>query len=94
MMLKSRQPNQDEVDLAEAFEVLRKYKMKLNPSKCAFRVTLRMFLGFMVHQQDEANHDKIRAMLEMNLPKNLKQLQSLNGRIAVLNIFVVNVSLS
>ena len=32
----------------EAFEILRAYDMKLNPSKCAFGVSAGRFLGFMV----------------------------------------------
>ena len=32
----------------EAFELLRAYNMKLNPSKCAFGVSAGRFLGFMV----------------------------------------------
>ena len=35
-------------DLQETFETLRLYKMKLNPSKYAFRVSSGKFLGFMV----------------------------------------------
>ena len=35
-------------DLRETFDTLCKYKMKLNPTKCVFVVSLRKFLGFMV----------------------------------------------
>ena len=35
-------------DIQETFETLRRYKMKLNPSKCAFEVSSGKFLGFMV----------------------------------------------
>ena len=35
-------------DLQETFDTLRQYNMKLNPSKCAFVVSLGKFLGFMV----------------------------------------------
>ena len=63
--------------------------MKLNPSKCAFGVSLGKFLGFMVSQRGiEANPDKIQAMLSMVLPKNVKEVQSLTGRVAALNKFV------
>jgi len=47
------------------------------------------FLGFIVSQRDiEANPDKIRAIMEMAPPKNMKEVQSLNGKIATLNRFV------
>lgn len=35
-------------DLARAFEIFRRYKMKLNPAKCTFAVEARKFLGFMI----------------------------------------------
>ena len=63
--------------------------MKLNPSKCAFGVSSGKFLGFMVSQRGiEANPDKILAILDMEPPKNIKEVQSLTGRIAALNRFV------
>ena len=36
----------------------------------------------------EANPDKVRAIIEMALTKNIKEVQSLNGRIAAFNCFV------
>ena len=63
--------------------------MKLNPGKCAFVVTAGKFLGFMVSQRGiEANLDKIRAIMEMAPPRNVKEVQSLNGKMAALNRFV------
>ena len=35
--------------LAESFQVLKNYNMKLNPIKCAFGVSAGKFLGFMVN---------------------------------------------
>ena len=63
--------------------------MKLNPSKCAFRVSSEKFLGFMVSQRKiEVNPNKIQAILSMEPPKNVKEVQSLTGRVAALNRFV------
>ena len=63
--------------------------MKLNRSKCAFRVSSGKFLEFMVSQRGiEANPDKIQAILNMEPPKNIKKVQSLTGRVAALNRFV------
>ena len=46
--------------------------MKLNPSKCAFGVSLGKFLGFMVsHRGIEANPDKIQVILDMEPPCHL-----------------------
>ena len=48
MLVKSLRKNNHLEDLQETFDTLRLYNMKLNPSKCVFRVTAGKFLGFMV----------------------------------------------
>ena len=76
-------------DLKETFDTLYSYNMKLNPSKCAFGVTAWKFLRFMMSQRGiKVNQDKIRTIMEMVLPRNVKEVQSLNGKVAVLNRFV------
>ena len=63
--------------------------MKLNSSKCTFRVASGKFLGFMVsHKGIEVNPKKIKAILDMKPPQNIKEVQSLTGRVAALNRFV------
>ena len=63
--------------------------MKLNPQKCVFGVESGKFLGFIVnHRGIEANPAKIKALLEMKSPRNVKEVQCLTGRIAALNRFV------
>ena len=67
-------------NLQETFDTLRRYNMKMNPSKCTFGVSSGKFLGFMVSQRGiEANPDKIQAMLNMEPPRNVKEVQSLIG---------------
>ena len=57
MLVKSKQRPDHITHLQEAFELLKSYDMKLNPSKCAFRVSASQFIGFMVTQRGiEANH--------------------------------------
>uniref|UniRef100_A0A2N9GGN7 Reverse transcriptase n=1 Tax=Fagus sylvatica TaxID=28930 RepID=A0A2N9GGN7_FAGSY len=74
MLVKSKEEDDHLDDLRETFQTLRKYQMKLNPSKCAFGVYSGKFLGFMVSQRGiEANPDKIKAILEMQPPKNTKE---------------------
>ena len=48
MLVKSIKAELHITHLAEAFQVLRSYNMKLNPSKCAFGVFAGKFLGFIV----------------------------------------------
>ena len=63
--------------------------MKLNPAKCFFGVASRKFLGFMVSQRGiEANSEKVQAIIDMTLPKTVKEVQKLTGQIAALNRFV------
>ena len=76
-------------DLWETFDTLRLYNMKLNPNKCAFGVTTGKYLGFMVFQRGiKVNLEKIQAIMELEPPRTVKEVQRLNGKIAVLNRFV------
>ena len=76
-------------DLRETFNTLRSYNMKLNPNKCAFGVTAGKFLGFMVSQRGiEVNPEKLRVIMELGPPRTVKEVQSLNGKIAALNRFI------
>ena len=63
--------------------------MKLNPSKCVFRVASGKFLGFMVSQRGiEANSEKVQAIINKVSPQTVKEVQKLTDRIAALNRFV------
>ena len=80
MLVKSLDEGSHLDNLQETFETLRRYKMKLNPSKFAFGVSSEKFLGFMVSQRGiEANPDKIQAISDMEPPKNVKEVQFLTG---------------
>ena len=89
MLVKSQDEKIHLDNRQETFDTLRQYNMKLNPNKCAFGVSLGKFLGFMVsHKGIEANPNKIQAILDMKPPQNVKEVQSLTGRVAALNRFV------
>jgi hypothetical protein len=51
MLVKSTRALSHIEDLRETFKTLRDHRMKLNPTKCAFRVSSEKFLGFMVSQR-------------------------------------------
>ena len=73
MLVKSKERPDHAGHLQEAFELLRAYGMKLNPSKCAFGVSAGRFLGFMVTQRGiEANLAKLKAILESSAPASRK----------------------
>jgi hypothetical protein len=89
MLVKNVQAPDHVSDLKETFDTIRRYEMKLNPSKCTFGVSSGKFLGYLVSQRSiEENPEKVRAVLEMQPPRTTKQLQQLTGRIAALNRFI------
>ncbi|KAL0434722.1 UNVERIFIED_CONTAM: hypothetical protein Sradi_0180100 [Sesamum radiatum] len=89
MLIKSKKAEDHIADLEETFAVLRKYRLKLNPAKCAFRVQGGRFLGFMVTQRGiEANPLKIKAIQDMKAPACVNEVQRLTGRIAALSRFI------
>ena len=89
MLVKSVRENDHLCNLQETFNTLQSYNMKLNPSKCVFGLTAGKFLGFMVSQRGiEVNPEKMRAILELEPPRTVKAVQSLNGKVAALNRFV------
>ncbi|XP_038688375.1 uncharacterized protein LOC119987518 [Tripterygium wilfordii] len=89
MLVKSLVAEQHLHHLQQAFDLLIKYGMKLNPTKCSFGVTAGKFLGYIVTQRGiEANPDQIRAILDLPSPKCVKEVQKLTGRVAALNRFV------
>ena len=62
MVVKSLQAADHMRHLEEAFTVLREYGMKLNPTKCSFRMTYGKFLGYIVTQRGiEANPGQVQA---------------------------------
>ena len=63
MVVKSKVVTEHAKDLGNIFEILRKYKLRLNASKCFFGVGSGKFLGYMVtHHGIEVNTDQIKAI--------------------------------
>ena len=88
--MKSLRENNHLDNLKETFDTLQSYNMKLNSRKCTFGVTAGKFLGFMISQRGiEVNPEKVRAIIELELSRTVKEVQSLNGKIAALNRFVL-----
>lgn len=89
MLIKIREEESHLDDLKETFDKFKRYNMELNQTKCAFVVSSGKFLSFMVSQRGiKENPEKVKAILEMSLPKTVKEVQSLTGRIAALNMLV------
>ena len=93
MLVKSTTVELHIAHLSEAFQILRKYNMKLNPAKYAFGVSAGKFLGFIVNNRGiKVNPDKIKVVLDMPSPLAIKEVQRLTGRIAALIRFVLRAS--
>ena len=63
--------------LEEVCERCRKYKLHMNPMKCAFGVSTRKFLGFLVHHKGiSVNPTKATTIATMKRPATVKELKS------------------
>lgn len=89
MLVKSLLAKQHLSNLSKTFQTLRKHKVKLHPSKCAFKVSAGKFLRFMVSQRGiEANPEKVKTIIDMQPPKNIKKVQQLARRVTTLSKFI------
>jgi hypothetical protein len=76
-------------DLAETFDNLRKFKMKMNPKKCTFGVPSGKLLRYMVSRCGiDPNPEKVSAITKMKPPESLHDVQKLMGSMAALSRFI------
>jgi hypothetical protein len=76
-------------DLEETFSSLRRFRWKLNPTKCIFGVPSGKLLGFIISNRGiEANPMKIMAITDTEAPATIKDVQKLTGCMAALNRFI------
>jgi hypothetical protein len=76
-------------DLAETFDNLRKFKMKLNLEKFTFGVPLGKLLGYMVSRHGiDPNPEKVLAITKMKPLESLHDVQKLAGCMAALSRFI------
>ncbi|GJU65718.1 reverse transcriptase domain-containing protein [Tanacetum coccineum] len=76
-------------DIDETFRTLSKINMKLNLKKCTFGAVKGMFLGYMISPKGiKPCPDKTEALLQLPSPRTIKEVQSLNGKLASLNRFL------
>ena len=89
MVVKSKLVFEHLADLTSIFKILREHKLRLNASKCSFRVGSGKFLGDMVtHKGIEVNPYQIKAINNLQPPRNPKDVQKLTGMMAALNRFI------
>ena len=76
MVVTSQAKDQHVADLEELFTTIAKYRLKLNPEKCVFRVEAGKFFGFLLTEHGiEANPEKCAAILAMRNPISVKDMQ-------------------
>jgi hypothetical protein len=89
VVIKTKNPEALIADLEETFNSLRRFRWKLNPTKCIFRVPSGKLLGFIVSNWGiEANPVKISAITDREAPATIKDVQKLTGCMAALNRFI------
>ncbi|GJR69933.1 hypothetical protein Tco_0359590 [Tanacetum coccineum] len=76
-------------DIDETLCTLRRINMKLNPKKYMFGAVEGMFLGYMISSERiKLCPDITEAVLQLSSPRTIKEVQSLNGKLASLNRFL------
>nr|GEV76087.1 hypothetical protein [Tanacetum cinerariifolium] len=89
MVIKSTFENEMLKDIQETFERFQSINMKLNPKKCPFGVEEGPFLGHLITKHGiKANHSKVKAVIDLDQPRTLKDIQSLNGELTALSQFL------
>ena len=89
MVVKSKTSDSLIVDLEETFANLKRYRWKLNPSKCIFGVPSGILLGYIVSARGiKPNPDKVFAITNMKQPTCIKDIQKLIGCMAALSRFI------
>ncbi|GJR36341.1 reverse transcriptase domain-containing protein [Tanacetum coccineum] len=86
LVIKSHTKEEMIRDFNEMFRTLRRINMKLNPKKCMFGAREGMFLRYMISPEGiKLCLDKTEAVLQLPSPRTIKEVQSLNGKLASLN---------
>ena len=82
MIVKSKERSEHCSVLRKFFERIRKYKLRLNPKKCAFGVTSGRLLGFVVSQKGiEVDPTKAKAIVDMPPPRTEKEVRGFLGHL-------------
>ena len=86
MCIKSKQKESHIEHLTKVSTVLCKFRMKLNPVKCAFGVSSGQFLGHVVSKRETEPHPtQFKNLMTKQEPRTIKDVQSLIDKIMALN---------
>ena len=79
--------------LERVSERCRKYKLRMNPMKCAFGVFAGKFLRFLVHHRGiSVDPAKVTAIATMKRPMMIKERKSFLGRLSYIRRFVLGLA--
>ena len=80
--------------LRRVFERCKAFKLRMNPLKCAFRVSSGKFLSFLVHSRGiDVDPTKATAMATMKPPTTVKMLKSFLGKVLYIGRFILGLTL-
>ena len=89
IVVKSKTRTKNFQVLEQVFERCKKYKLRMNPMKCAFGVSAGKFLGFLVHHRGiSVDPAKATAIATMKRPTIVRELKSFLGRVSYIRRFV------
>jgi len=87
--VKNRTKNDHIADLKTVFNIMRAHQLKMNPTKCFLGVVSGKFLVFVVTFKGiHLDPEKVRAIQEMQLPRNLREFRGLHGWLAYIHWFI------
>jgi len=89
ILIKSKSKKYNIKDVKIAFESMQQYNLRIKPQKCVFGVSSRKILGHIVSRRGvKVDLKKIKAIIEIIPPLNLKQLRSIQGKIQAIRRFI------
>ena len=94
IMVKSKTKARHFQVLERVLKRCRKYELVMNPMKCAFGVSARKFLRFLVHHRGiSVDSAKATSIATMKRPTTVKELKSFLGKVSYIRRFVPGLAL-
>ena len=89
IVVKSRRREEHFHVLRKVFKRCRTFKLRMNPLKCAFGVSSRKLLGFLVHSRGiDVDPAKATAIATIRSPTTVKELKSFLGKVSYIQRFI------
>ena len=93
IVVKSKRREEHAQILRRVFERCRAFKLRMNPLKCAFRVSFGKFLDFLVHSKRiDVDSAKATAIATMKLLAMVKELKSFLGKASYIWRFIYSLA--